>query len=67
MSYNAEHAPRETGIGADRPDHPPGAELVPQGERDRLTLRLQQELRLALKQYREIAERLLKMSAPIGQ
>lgn len=34
MSHNAEDAPCEPGISADRPDHPSGAELVPQGERD---------------------------------
>jgi hypothetical protein len=28
MSNKAEHAPREPGISADRPDHRPGAELV---------------------------------------
>jgi hypothetical protein len=28
MSHKAEHAPRELGISADRPDHPSAAELV---------------------------------------
>ncbi|WP_181359269.1 hypothetical protein [Streptomyces sporangiiformans] len=112
-------AQRERHTTADRPDRPPGPELVPQGERDELTLRLQQalnnfvdsphkaveeadavfddiatqftntlterrrvlraswqdqdtdaqteELRLALRQYREITERLLHMSAPASQ
>ncbi|MER5223864.1 hypothetical protein [Streptomyces flaveus] len=114
------HEPREpttNAANADRPspDRKPVAELLPQGERDKLTLRLQQalntfvdsprqaveeadgvfdevathftntlteqrrvlrsgwqgqdtdaqteELRLALRQYREITERLLHMSA----
>ncbi|MER5214250.1 hypothetical protein ABT063_27680 [Streptomyces sp. NPDC002838] len=112
-------APRERDTTADHPDRPPGPELVPQGERDKLTLRLQQalsnfvdsphkaveeadavfddiatqftntlterrrvlraswqdqdtdaqteELRLALRQYREITERLLHMSEPASQ
>ncbi|MDO0937648.1 hypothetical protein QQY66_40185 [Streptomyces sp. DG2A-72] len=112
-------APRERDTTTDRPGRPPGAELVPQGERDKFTLRLQQalnnfvdnphkaveeadgvfddiatqftntlterrrvlraswqdqetdtqteELRLALRQYREITERLLHMSAPTSQ
>ncbi|MGW0763535.1 hypothetical protein ACWD1Y_44990 [Streptomyces sp. NPDC002814] len=112
-------ATRERDTTTDRPDRPPGAELVPQGERDKLTLRLQQalnnfvdsphkaveeadavfddiatqftntlterrrflraswqdqdtdtqteELRLALRQYRDITERLLHMSAPASQ
>ncbi|MFI6495091.1 hypothetical protein [Streptomyces sp. NPDC050564] len=111
------HAPREP--GADSPDRGLGPELVPQGDRDKLTLRLQQalstfvdsphhaveeadavldevatlftdtlterrrvlrtgwqdpdtnaqteELRLALRQYREITERLLHMAAPAVQ
>ncbi|MFD9324721.1 hypothetical protein [Streptomyces sp. NPDC060065] len=118
------HAPREPApdaTNADRPspDRKPAAELLPQGERDKLTLRLQQalntfvdsprqaveeadsvfdevathftntlteqrrvlrsgwqdqdtkaqteELRVALRQYREITERLLHMSAPAGR
>lgn len=113
------HAPREAGTSAGSPDRRHSPELVPQGERDKLTLRLQQalntfvdsprqaveeadtvfddaaaqftntlavrhrvlraswqdqdtdtqteELRLALRQYREITERLLHMSAPAGQ
>lgn len=28
MSHKAEHTPRDPGISSDRPDHPPGAELV---------------------------------------
>jgi hypothetical protein len=112
------HAPREPAINADRhsPDRKPVAALLPQGEYDKLTLRLQQalntfvdsprqaveeadsvfdevathftntlteqrrvlrsgwqdqdteaqteELRVALRQYREITELLLHMSAP---
>ncbi|MFF1674662.1 hypothetical protein ACFVYG_01260 [Streptomyces sp. NPDC058256] len=121
------HAPREPApnatdaANADRPspDRKPAAELLPQGERDKLTLRLQQalntfvdsprqaveeadsvfdevathftntlteqrrvlrsgwqdqatkaqteELRVAFRQYREITERLLHMSAPAGR
>jgi len=113
------HAPREPGTGADGPDRTPGPDLIPQGDRDKLALRLQQtlatfvdgprqaveeadavldevttrfadtlaerrrvlrtgwqdpdadvqteELRLALRQYREITERLLHMSVPAGQ
>ncbi|MEV6537484.1 hypothetical protein [Streptomyces sp. NPDC051665] len=109
---------REPGTSTDSPDRKPGPELVPLGDRDKLTLRLQQalndfvdsprqaveeaetvfdevatqftnslterrrvlragwqdqdtdtqteELRLALRQYREITERLLHMSAPAG-
>ncbi|RPF37352.1 hypothetical protein [Streptomyces sp. TLI_185] len=110
------HALPEPGTSADGPDRKPGPDLVPQEDRDKLTLRLQQalntfvdsprqaveeadtvfddvatqftdslterrrvlraswqdqdteaqteELRLALRQYREITERLLHMSAP---
>ncbi|WP_369264310.1 hypothetical protein [Streptomyces sp. R35] len=113
------HAPREPGTSADSPDRKLGPDLIPQGDRDKLTLRLQQalstfvdsprqaveeadavfgevatqfthtlaerrrvlrtgwhdpdthvqteELRLALKQYREITERLLRMAAPAGR
>ncbi|MFF4352827.1 hypothetical protein [Streptomyces sp. NPDC001530] len=113
------HAPREPGTSTEGPPRRPGSELLPQGERDKLTLRLQQalstfvdsprqavgeadavfdeiathltntlteqrcvlreswqdpdtaaeteELRLVLRQYRGIAERLLHMSAPAGQ
>ncbi|MGW0632882.1 hypothetical protein [Streptomyces sp. NPDC002758] len=113
------HALREPGTSADGPDRKTGSELVPQGERDKLTLRLQQALntfvdsprqaveeadtvfadaatqftnslterrrvlraswqdqdtntqtevlRLALRQYRKITERLLHMSAPASQ
>ncbi|MFI9761147.1 hypothetical protein ACIHFB_24770 [Streptomyces sp. NPDC051963] len=113
------HAPREPGTSTDSPDRKPGQDLVSQGERDKLALRLQQamtsfvesprqaveaadavfgdaatqftdtlkerrrvlrarwqdpdtdvqteELRLALRQYREITEQLLHMSAPAGQ
>jgi hypothetical protein len=113
------HAPHERGTSADSPDRELGPELVPQDDRDKLTLRLQQalgtfvdsprqaveeadvvldeaatrftdtlaerrrvlrtgwqdpdtdaqteELRLALRQYREITERLLHMAAPAGQ
>lgn len=115
------HAPGEPATNADSPspDRKPVAELLPQGERDKLTLRLQQalntfvdsprqaveeadsvfdevvthftntlteqrrvlrsawqdqdteaqteELRVALRQYREITERLLHMSAPAGR
>ncbi|WP_369243667.1 hypothetical protein [Streptomyces sp. R41] len=117
------HTPREPATNADRPspspDRKPVAELLPQGEHDKLTLRLQQalntfvdsprqaveeadsvfdevathftstlteqrrvlrsgwqdqetdtqteELRLALRSYREITERLLHMSAPASQ
>ncbi|MFF4731815.1 hypothetical protein ACFY3M_42385 [Streptomyces mirabilis] len=113
------HAPREAGTSADSPDRRRSPELVPQGERDKLTLRLQQalntfvdsprqaveeadtvfddaatqftntlaerrrvlraswqdqdtdtqteELRLALRRYREITERLLQISARAGQ
>ncbi|MFE2566913.1 hypothetical protein [Streptomyces mirabilis] len=39
MSHKADTQRGEPGISADRPGHPPGAELVPQGERDKLTLR----------------------------
>ncbi|MFD4411131.1 MULTISPECIES: hypothetical protein [unclassified Streptomyces] len=112
-------APREPGTSTDSPDRNPGPELVPPGDRDKLTLRLQQalntfvdsprhaveeadtgfdeiaapfthtlaerrrvlrasrqdpdtdaqteELRLVLRQYREITERLLHMSAPARQ
>jgi hypothetical protein len=112
-------ASRGPGISADSPDRELGPELVPQGDRDKLTLRLQQalgafvdsprqaveeadaildeaatrftdtlaerrrvlrtgwqdpdtdaqteELRLALRQYREITERLLHMAAPASQ
>ncbi|WP_369035308.1 hypothetical protein [Streptomyces adonidis] len=115
-----DHAPRQTATNADRPssstDREPVADLLPQGERDKLALRLQQalntfvdnprqaveeadtvfdevathftntlteqrrvlrsgrqsqdteaqteELRVALRQYREITERLLRMSTP---
>ncbi|MET9896271.1 hypothetical protein ABZZ47_40085 [Streptomyces sp. NPDC006465] len=110
------HAPHEPGTGAGGPDRERGPALVPQGDRDKLALRLQQalgtfvdgpraavekadavldevttlftvtlserrrflrtgwqdpatdarteELRLALRQYREITERLLHMAAP---
>ncbi|WP_186001672.1 hypothetical protein [Streptomyces sp. IB201691-2A2] len=118
------HEPREPttdAANADRPspDRKPVAELLPQGERDKLTLRLQQalntfidsprqaveeadsvfdevtthftntlteqrralrsgwqdqgteaqteELRVALRQYRELTERLLHMAAPASQ
>ncbi|WP_186001278.1 hypothetical protein [Streptomyces sp. IB201691-2A2] len=120
------HEPRESTTPADRPnadrpspDRKPVAELLPQGERDKLTVRLQQalnafvdsprqaveeadsvfdevtthftntlteqrrvlrsgwqgqdteaqteELRVALRQYREITERLLHMAAPTGR
>ena len=115
------HAPHEPGadVGADSPDRELGPELVPQDDRDKLALRLQQalstfvnspqqaveeadavldevttrltdtlterrrvlrtgwqdpdtnaqteELRLALRQYREITERLLHMAAPASQ
>ena len=113
------HAPHEPGTGADSRDRELGPELVPQDDRDKLTLRLQQalstfvdsphqaveeadavldevttrltdtlterrrvlrtgwqdpdtnaqteELRLALRQYREITERLLHMAAPASQ
>ncbi|MFI6567274.1 hypothetical protein [Streptomyces sp. NPDC050534] len=107
------HAPREPGTSAG-PDPKPGPDLIPQGDQDKLALRLQQalntfvdnprhaveeadavlddvatqftnalteqrrvlragwqdtgaqteELRLALRQYRQITERLLHMSAP---
>jgi len=119
MSQDAEHAPPEPGTSAGGSDSGPGRGLVSQGERDKLTLRLQQalttfvdnprqaveeadavldnvatrftdtlterrrvlrarwqdqdtdaqteELRLALRQYREITERLLHMSAPTSQ
>ncbi|MGW0633119.1 hypothetical protein [Streptomyces sp. NPDC002758] len=114
-------ARREPGTNADspNPDRKPTSDMVPQGERDKLALRLQQalstfvdsprqaveeadtvlddvstqftdtlkerrralraswqdpdteaqteELRLALRQYREITERLLHMSAPAGR
>ncbi|WP_106981120.1 hypothetical protein [Streptomyces fulvoviolaceus] len=115
------HTPREPATTPDRPslDRKPVAELLPQGEHDKLTLRLQQalntfvdsprqaveeadsvfdevathftntlteqrrvlrsgwqgqdaeaqteELRVALRQYREITERLLHMSASAGR
>lgn len=113
------HAPREPGTSAGSPDRRRSPELVTQGKRNKLTLRLQQalntfvdnprqaveeadtvfddaatqftntlaerrrvlheswqdqdtdtqteELRLALRQYREITERLLQMSAPASQ
>ncbi|MEU4618106.1 hypothetical protein [Streptomyces umbrinus] len=118
------HEPREPTTPAANADHPspdrkPVAELLPQGERDKLTLRLQQalntfidsprqaveeadsvfdevtthftntlteqrrvlrsgrqgqdteaqteELRVALRQYRELTERLLHMAAPTGR
>ncbi|MBV1941934.1 hypothetical protein ACFWBR_17680 [Streptomyces sp. NPDC060006] len=113
------HASREPGAGADGNAPKAGQELVPQGERDKLTGRLQQalntfvdsprqaveeadavfddvatqftntlterrrvlragwqsqdtdaqteELRLALRQYREITERLLDMAAPASR
>ncbi|MER5663446.1 hypothetical protein [Streptomyces mirabilis] len=121
MSHNAEHARREPGTNADSPspDRKPTSDMLAQGERDKLTLRLQQafstfvdsprqaveeadtvfddvttqftdtlkerrralraswqdpgteaqteELRLALRQYREITEGLLRMSAPAGR
>jgi hypothetical protein len=38
------HAPREPGISTDGPDRKPGPDLIPQGDRDKLTLRLQQAL-----------------------
>ncbi|MFF4504889.1 hypothetical protein [Streptomyces sp. NPDC001401] len=112
------HAPGEPGISTNGSDRRSGPDLVPQGDRDKFTLRLQQalntfvdsprqaveeadtvfddvateftdslterrrvlraswqdqdtdaqteELRLALRQYREITERLLHMSAPTG-
>lgn len=132
MSHDAEHAPQPQPVSpdltrlapqaprtsTDGPDGKPGPDLIPQGDRDKLTLRLQQalttfvdsprqaveeadavldevttqftdtlaerqrvlrtgrqdpdtdaqteELRLALRQYREITERLLHMSAPAG-
>ncbi|MFG2344755.1 hypothetical protein [Streptomyces phaeochromogenes] len=110
------HAPGEPGTSTPSPDRKPVAELLPQSERDKLTLRLQQalnafidsprqaveeadsvfdevtthftntlteqrrilrsgwqgqdteaqteKLRVALRQYREITERLLHMAAP---
>ncbi|WP_405643943.1 hypothetical protein [Streptomyces sp. NBC_00019] len=113
------HAPREPGTSTASPDRTPGPDLIAQGERDKLTRRLQQalntfvdnprqaveeadalfddvatqftdtlterrrvlrtgwqdqdtdaqteELRIALRQYREITERLLHMSAPAGR
>ncbi|WP_369244798.1 hypothetical protein [Streptomyces sp. R41] len=113
------HALREPGTSPDSPDSKLGQDLVSQGDRDKLTLRLQQaltafvdsprqaveeadtvldevaiqftntlterrrvlraswqdqetdtqteELRLALRQYREITERLLHMSAPASR
>lgn len=121
MSHNAEHARREPGTNADSPspDRKPTSDMLAQGERDKLALRLQQafsafvdsprqaveeadtvfddvttqftdalkerrralraswqdpdteaqteELRLALRQYREITEGLLRMSAPAGR
>ena len=112
------HASRESGTSTDSRDRKPGPEPVPQADRDKLTLRLQQtlntfvddprqaveeadavfdevatqftdslaerrrvlragwqdqdtdaqteELRLTLRQYREITERLLHLSAPVG-
>lgn len=38
------HAPREPGTSTDGPDRKPGPALIPQGDRDKLTLRLQQAL-----------------------
>ncbi|WP_369258792.1 hypothetical protein [Streptomyces sp. R35] len=35
---------REPGASAASPDHKPGPDLIPQGDRDKLTLRLQQAL-----------------------
>ncbi|GAA5702517.1 hypothetical protein SM007_28345 [Streptomyces avermitilis] len=121
MSHNAEHAQGEPGTDADglSPDRKPTSDMLTQGERDKLTLRLQQalstfvdnprqaaeetdtvfddvttqftdplkerrralrasrqdpdtearteELRLALRQCRQITERLLHMSAPADQ
>ncbi len=118
------HEPREpttnaANVGRPSPARKPTPELLPQGERDKLTLRLQQalnafvdsprqaveeadsvfdevathftnslteqrrvlrsgwqgqdteaqteELRVALRQYRELTERLLHMAAPAGQ
>ncbi|WP_369250617.1 hypothetical protein [Streptomyces sp. R41] len=113
------HAPREPGTSADSSDRELGPELVPQSDRDKFTLRLQQalgtfvdsprqaveeadtvldevvtrftdtlterrrvlrtgwqdpdtnaqteELRLALRSYREITERLLHIAAPASQ
>ncbi|WP_369237071.1 hypothetical protein AB5J56_30430 [Streptomyces sp. R21] len=113
------HASREPGTNAGSPDHTPTSEILPQGERDKLTLRLRQalntfvdrprqaveeadavfdevatqftnslkerrrvlhtswqdqgtdaqteQLRLALRQYREITERLLHMAAPASR
>ncbi|MFF2130458.1 hypothetical protein ACFVW1_34815 [Streptomyces olivochromogenes] len=55
------HARREPGASAGSPDRRRSPELAPQGERDKLTLRL------ALRQYREITERLLPMSAPASR
>ncbi|MGI3200563.1 hypothetical protein ACRJ4W_22770 [Streptomyces sp. GLT-R25] len=113
-------ADADTAAVAGSPDRKPVAELLPQGERDKLTLRLQQalntfidsprqaveeadsvfdevtthftntlteqrrvlrsgrlqgqdteaqteELRVALRQYRELTERLLHMAAPTAQ
>ncbi|GAA4055057.1 hypothetical protein [Streptomyces shaanxiensis] len=38
------HAPREPGTSTDGPDREPGPDLIPQSDRDKLTLRLQQAL-----------------------
>lgn len=38
------HAPREPATSVGGPDRKPGPDLIPQGDRDKLTLRLQQAL-----------------------
>ncbi|MFF3411913.1 hypothetical protein ACFYW8_38310 [Streptomyces sp. NPDC002742] len=47
---------REPGAKTDSPDHRPGPELFPQGDRDKLTLRLQQALHTFVDSPRQAVE-----------
>jgi len=58
MSHNAEHAPREPATTAEHPspDRKSVAELLPRGEHDKLTLRLQQALTTFVDSPRQAVE-----------
>ncbi|MFD9074406.1 hypothetical protein [Streptomyces lasiicapitis] len=48
--------PREPALGANDPDRTPGSALLPQGERDKLTMRLQQALNTFVESPRQAVE-----------
>ncbi|WP_330301740.1 MULTISPECIES: hypothetical protein [unclassified Streptomyces] len=50
------HAPREPGTSTDSPDRKPGPDLIPRGDRDKLTLRLQQALSTFVDSPRQAVE-----------